>query len=92
LDIATKHSLSIVRQQGSQKCHCPHAEKHFVATGTVRDDYNSTETLKISVLTTGAAFLIGGVKGHFTGLNRLVSAGHTLLVGALAAASAFWLG
>jgi len=53
---------------------------------------NLTEALKISVLTTGVALLIfGGVKGHFTGLNRLVSAGQTLLVGGLAAAAAFWL-
>jgi VIT1/CCC1 family predicted Fe2+/Mn2+ transporter len=51
-----------------------------------------TQALKISVLTTGAALLVfGGVKGHFTGLNRLVSAGQTLLVGGLAAAAAFWL-
>ncbi len=48
--------------------------------------------LKISVLTTGAALLIfGGVKGYFTGLNKFVSAGQTLLVGGLAAAAAFWL-
>jgi vacuolar iron transporter family protein len=53
---------------------------------------NVTEALKISVLTTGVALLIfGGVKGHFTGLNRLVSVGQTLLVGGLAAAAAFWL-
>jgi vacuolar iron transporter family protein len=53
---------------------------------------NLTEALKISVLTTGVALLIfGGVKGHFTGLNRFVSAGQTLLVGGLAAAAAFWL-
>src|SRR5579864_2705363 len=53
---------------------------------------NLTEALKISVLTTGVALLVfGGVKGHFTGLNRLVSAGQTLLVGGLAAAAAFWL-
>jgi vacuolar iron transporter family protein len=51
-----------------------------------------TGALKISVLTTGIALLIfGGVKGHFTGLNRFVSAGQTLLVGGLAAAAAFWL-
>lgn len=51
-----------------------------------------TEALKISVLTTGVALLVfGGVKGHFTGLNRFVSAGQTLLVGGLAAAAAFWL-
>ena len=53
---------------------------------------NLTEALKISVLTTGVALLVfGGVKGHFTGLNRFVSAGQTLLVGKLAAAAAFWL-
>jgi VIT1/CCC1 family predicted Fe2+/Mn2+ transporter len=54
--------------------------------------HDLTEALKISVLTTGVALLIfGGVKGHFTGLNRFVSAGQTLLVGGLAAAAAFWL-
>jgi VIT1/CCC1 family predicted Fe2+/Mn2+ transporter len=53
---------------------------------------NLSEALKISVLTTGVALLVfGGVKGHFTGLNRFVSAGQTLLVGGLAAAAAFWL-
>jgi VIT1/CCC1 family predicted Fe2+/Mn2+ transporter len=53
---------------------------------------NLTEALKISVITTGAALLIfGGVKGHFTGLNRFISAGQTLLVGGLAATAAFWL-
>jgi VIT1/CCC1 family predicted Fe2+/Mn2+ transporter len=53
---------------------------------------NLTEALKISVLTTGVALLIfGGVKGHFTGVNRFVSAGQTLLVGGLAAGAAFWL-
>ena len=51
-----------------------------------------SEALKISVLTTGVALLIfGAVKGHFTGLNRLVSGLQTLLVGGLAAAAAFWL-
>jgi vacuolar iron transporter family protein len=48
--------------------------------------------LKISVLTTGVALLnFGAMKGRFTGLNRFVSAGQTLLVGGLAAAAAFWL-
>ncbi len=43
---------------------------------------NITQALKISVLTTGVALLIfGGVKGHFTGVNRFVSAGQTVLVG-----------
>jgi len=51
-----------------------------------------SEALKISVLTTGVALLIfGAVKGHFTGLNRLVSGLQTLLVGGLAAAAAFGL-
>lgn len=53
---------------------------------------NLTDALKVSVLTTGIALLIfGAVKGHFTGLNRLVSGLQTLLVGGLAAAAAFWL-
>ena len=43
---------------------------------------NLTEALKLSVLTTGVSLLIfGGVKGHFTSVNRFVSAGQTLLVG-----------
>lgn len=51
-----------------------------------------SEALKVSVLTTGVALLIfGAVKGHFTGLNRVVSGLQTLLVGGLAAAAAFWL-
>ena len=53
---------------------------------------NLTEALKVSILTTGVALLIfGAVKGHFTGLNRVVSGLQTLLVGGLAAAAAFWL-
>jgi vacuolar iron transporter family protein len=53
---------------------------------------NLTDALKVSILTTGVALLIfGAVKGHFTGLNRLVSGLQTLLVGGLAAAAAFWL-
>ena len=51
-----------------------------------------SDALKVSVETTGVALLIfGAVKGHFTGLNKFVSAGQTLLVGGLAAATAFWL-
>jgi vacuolar iron transporter family protein len=51
-----------------------------------------SEALKVSILTTGVALLIfGAVKGHFTGLNRIVSGLQTLLVGGLAAAAAFWL-
>jgi VIT1/CCC1 family predicted Fe2+/Mn2+ transporter len=53
---------------------------------------NLPEALKSSVLTTGLALLIfGGVKGHFTGVSRFVSASQTLLVGGFAAAAAFWL-
>ena len=53
---------------------------------------NLTDALKVSVLTTGIALLIfGAVKGHFTGLNRMVSGLQTLLVGGLAAGAAFWL-
>jgi VIT1/CCC1 family predicted Fe2+/Mn2+ transporter len=50
------------------------------------------DALKVSVGTTGVALLIfGAVKGHFTGLNKFISAGQTLLVGGLAAGAAFWL-
>jgi VIT1/CCC1 family predicted Fe2+/Mn2+ transporter len=53
---------------------------------------NLTDALKMSVLTTGVALLVfGGVKGQFTGVNRFVCAGQTLLVGGLAAGAAFWL-
>ena len=45
-----------------------------------------------SVAATGVALLIfGAVKGRFAGLNPLVSALQTLLVGGLAAAAAYWL-
>lgn len=48
--------------------------------------------LKVSVLATGVVLLLfGGVKGHFTGVNRLRSALQTLLVGGLAAGAAFTL-
>ena len=50
------------------------------------------EALKASIFFTGIALMIfGAVKGHFTGLNKFVSAGQTLLVGGLAAGAAFWL-
>ena len=50
------------------------------------------EALKISVAVTGVALAIfGGVKGHFTRVNRWRSAAQTLLVGGLAAAAAFGL-
>jgi VIT1/CCC1 family predicted Fe2+/Mn2+ transporter len=38
-----------------------------------------------------ALILFGGIKGHFTGINKLKSAGQTLLVGGLAAAAAYAL-
>ena len=45
-----------------------------------------------SVAFTGVALLIfGGVKGHFTGTNRIKSAVQSMLVGGLAAAGAFAL-
>jgi VIT1/CCC1 family predicted Fe2+/Mn2+ transporter len=33
----------------------------------------------------------GGIKGHFTGINKAKSAGQTLLVGGLAVAAAYAL-
>lgn len=58
----------------------------YMMTGSI------SEALKISVGTTGIALLVfGAVKGHFTGVNRFVSAAQTLLVGGLAAAAAFGL-
>ena len=48
--------------------------------------------LRISVLVTGVALLVfGAVKGHFAGVNKAKSALQTLLVGGLAAGTAFWL-
>jgi VIT1/CCC1 family predicted Fe2+/Mn2+ transporter len=48
--------------------------------------------LRISVAATAVALLwFGAVKGHFTGVNKLKSAGQTLLVGGLAAGAAYWL-
>jgi VIT1/CCC1 family predicted Fe2+/Mn2+ transporter len=38
-----------------------------------------------------ALLMFGGIKGHFTGINRAKSAGQTLLVGGLAAAVAYAL-
>lgn len=38
-----------------------------------------------------ARVLFGGIKGHFTGINKAKSAGQTLLVGGLAAAAAYAL-
>jgi VIT1/CCC1 family predicted Fe2+/Mn2+ transporter len=38
-----------------------------------------------------ALLLFGGIKGHFTGINKAKSAGQTLLVGGLAAAAAYAL-
>jgi VIT1/CCC1 family predicted Fe2+/Mn2+ transporter len=48
--------------------------------------------LQFSILFTGLALLIfGAIKGHFTGMNRVVSGIQTLVVGGLAAAAAFAL-
>jgi VIT1/CCC1 family predicted Fe2+/Mn2+ transporter len=45
-----------------------------------------------SVGFTGLALVVfGGIKGHFTGINKAKSAGQTLLVGGLAAAAAYAL-
>ncbi len=50
------------------------------------------EAFRVSVVVTGIALLIfGGVKGSFTGVNRLKSALQTLLVGGLAAGAAYTL-
>jgi VIT1/CCC1 family predicted Fe2+/Mn2+ transporter len=38
-----------------------------------------------------ALLLFGGIKGHFTGINKAKSAAQTLLVGGLAAAAAYVL-
>ena len=48
--------------------------------------------LRVSVLVTGVALLLfGGVKGQFTGLNRVRSAVQTFVVGGLAAGAAYLL-
>jgi vacuolar iron transporter family protein len=48
--------------------------------------------LRVSILLTGIALLLfGGIKGQFTGLNRVRSAVQTLVVGGLAAAAAYLL-
>jgi vacuolar iron transporter family protein len=50
------------------------------------------EAFKVSVVVTGVALLLfGGVKGYFTGMNRLKSAAQTLLAGGLTAGAAFGL-
>jgi VIT1/CCC1 family predicted Fe2+/Mn2+ transporter len=51
-----------------------------------------SEAFTYSVDFTGLALLIfGGIKGHFTGINKAKSAAQTLLVGGLAAAAAYVL-
>ena len=53
---------------------------------------NIGDALRISVGVTAMALAaFGAVKGHFTGVNKLKSAGQTLLVGGLAAGAAYWL-
>jgi vacuolar iron transporter family protein len=51
-----------------------------------------SEAFTYSVGFTGLALLVfGGIKGHFTGINKAKSAAQTLLVGGLAAAAAYVL-
>jgi len=51
-----------------------------------------SESFTYSVGFTAIALVIfGGIKGHFTGINKAKSAGQTLLVGGLAAAAAYAL-
>jgi VIT1/CCC1 family predicted Fe2+/Mn2+ transporter len=38
-----------------------------------------------------ALLMLGGIKGHFTGIDKAKSAAQTLLVGGLAAAAAYTL-
>jgi VIT1/CCC1 family predicted Fe2+/Mn2+ transporter len=51
-----------------------------------------SEAFKYSVgFTAVALVMFGGIKGHFTGINKAKSAAQTLLVGGLAAAAAYGL-
>jgi len=51
-----------------------------------------SEAFAYSVGFTGVALLVfGGIKGHFTGINKAKSAAQTLLVGGLAAGAAYGL-
>ena len=51
-----------------------------------------SEAFVYSVGFTAVALMVfGGIKGHFTGINKAKSAGQTLLVGGLAAAAAYSL-
>jgi vacuolar iron transporter family protein len=51
-----------------------------------------SEAFKYSVgFTAIALIMFGGIKGHFTGINKAKSAAQTLLVGGLAAAAAYGL-
>jgi vacuolar iron transporter family protein len=51
-----------------------------------------SEAFAYSVGFTGVALLVfGGIKGYFTGINKVKSAAQTLLVGGLAAAAAYAL-
>jgi len=58
----------------------------YILTSSIADAF------AYSVGFTGVALLLfGGIKGHFTGINKLKSAAQTLLVGGLAAAAAYGL-
>ena len=46
---------------------------------------------KAFVVSVGFTALFGGIKGQFTGINKIKSAGQTLLVKRLAAAAAYGL-
>jgi VIT1/CCC1 family predicted Fe2+/Mn2+ transporter len=51
-----------------------------------------SEAFTYSVAFTALALVVfGGIKGHFTGINKAKSAAQTLLVGGLAAAAAYFL-
>ncbi len=54
---------------------------------------NVIVTAGLAEIVAGAMTLIvfGGIKGHFTGINKAKSAAQTLLVGGLAAAAAYAL-
>ena len=58
----------------------------YMLTGNISDAFI------YSIIFTGTALLLfGGIKGHFTGINRIKSACQALLVGGLAAAGAYAL-
>jgi hypothetical protein len=65
---------------------CSIQRRRYILTSSI------SEAFAYSVGFTALTLIVfGGIKGHFTGINKAKSAGQTLLVGGLAAAAAYAL-